>query len=126
MAAISYFTELFRLVNDSAVWLEKREYLLLPRFSLISDFALCDNRVCVLCHQFAERSRQEARETRTKVLGTAARCRRLSALPISWAIRAMGGQEQRSDIFFPLPGKGNLLASQSTSQCSLWNSPGML
>lgn len=101
MAAISCFTEMFRLVNNSAVWLEKREYLLLPRFSLISDFALCDNRVCVLCHQSAERSRQEARETRTEVLGTVARCRRLSASPISWGVPAMGGQEQRSDNLSP-------------------------
>lgn len=32
-------------------------------FSLISDFTLCDdNRVCVLRHQLAERSRQEARD----------------------------------------------------------------
>lgn len=50
----------------------RREYLLLPRFSLISHFASCDSGLCVPCHQFAARSRQEARETRPKVRGTAA------------------------------------------------------
>lgn len=109
MAAVSCFSELFRLVNNSAVWLEKREYLLLPRFSLISDFALCDNRACVLCHHFAEGSRQEASETGTKVLGTVARCRRLWALAISWGVRAMGRQEQRSDIFLSCQEKESLL-----------------
>lgn len=32
---------------------ERQYLLLLPSFSLISDLALCDNRVGVLCHQFA-------------------------------------------------------------------------
>ncbi|NXN51723.1 CORA1 protein, partial [Rynchops niger] len=88
--------------------------------------AACSPRqmVCVLCHQIAERSRREARETRPAVVGTVARCGRLSAFPISWGVPAMGGQEQSSDIFLQLPGKGNLPASQSTSHCSLWTSWG--
>lgn len=81
MAAISCFTELFKLVNNSAVWLEESEYLLLSCFSLISDFALCDNRVCVFS-AISLQSRQEAREATTKVLGAVAHCRRLSALLI--------------------------------------------
>lgn len=43
------------------------------------------------------------------MLGTVARCGRLSALVILWGVRAMGRQEQRSDTFLGCREKETLL-----------------
>lgn len=103
----------------------RREYLLLPRFSLISHFASCDSGLCVPCHQFAARSRQEARETRPKVRGTAACWKAAGGCQLCWCCRASVQREgRRSGVLLQLPGKGNS-ASPSPSHCSQWASPGM-
>lgn len=80
--------ELFGLVHSSAVWLEKREDLLLPCYSLISEFAWCDNGVCV-CSPPSVCSEEQDRSQRQE-----AKCwRRLSALPVPQGVHARRGQK---------------------------------